>query len=240
MNLEIDIGNTLLKWRVIQDGVVLNRGHHPTAQLASSMPVEWPDSISQVMVSSVAGPAIAGLVGVYAEARWQLQPRFAVTRSDAAGVINSYQEPSRMGVDRWLAMLAAYNDCYESCCIVDCGSAITVDYVAADGQHEGGYIIPGLRLMSESLQRSTAEVLVDRSIEQFETEPGTHTSAAVAHGINFAFKALQEKVMTSLECDGQQRALYITGGDGRLFYQLCEKGEYCPDLVMDGLRWALD
>lgn len=239
MILEIDVGNTLLKWRVVQGDQVLNRGHYPTARLAAGISVGWPEHISQIYISSVAGAAITSVLSGYCESRWQREPVFAVTQARTAGVVNSYVDPSRMGVDRWLAMLAAYNDCGKACCIVDCGSAITVDYVADSGQHEGGFIIPGLRLMSESLQSNTAEVLVDRSVERFGLEPGTHTSSAVAHGVNFAFKALQEKIVAELGSAGTARVLYITGGDGRLFHKLAGIGHYRADLVMEGLRWSV-
>lgn len=238
MILDIDVGNTLLKWRTVGSGAVVDRGRHPTDRLTAEMPVDWPAQIDQVRISNVAGPAVAALLLAYCQARWGCQPEFAVTRAAAAGVVNSYSDPSRMGVDRWLAMLAAYNDCRHACCVVDCGSAITVDYLEDDGQHRGGFIIPGLRLMSESLQRNTAEVLVDRTVDQFQVEPGQHTSAAVAHGINFAFKALQEKITSELG-ESADACLYITGGDGVLFHQLAGVGQLHTDLVMEGLRWSL-
>jgi len=239
MILDIDVGNTLLKWRTVEAGVVQDHGRCPTKELTTAMPAQWPAQVERVRISNVAGPVVASLLLAYCKARWNCQPEFAVTCHQAAGVTNSYSDPSRMGVDRWLAMLAAYKDCNGACCVVDCGSAITVDYVEQDGQHRGGFIIPGLRLMSESLQSNTAEVLVDRTIEQFETAPGCHTSAAVAHGINFAFKALQEKLVRELEDDALD-ALYITGGDGVLFHQLAGVGQLHPDLVMEGLCWSLD
>lgn len=235
MKLEIDIGNTRLKWRVSHAGRVVNQGACLTSGLGAGMPAVWQDDITDVAVANVAGPAVAGLVSAYAQMRWQVQPVFAITQAEQAGVRNSYAEPRRMGVDRWLAMVAAYNDCGRACCVVDCGSAITVDHLSATGDHLGGYIIPGLRLMSESLQRNTAEVLVEHRIETFELAPGCHTSAAVTHGVNYAFKALQERLLRELQAQQVMPALYITGGDGELFYRLCGEGVYRPDLVLDGL-----
>ncbi|MGB0467271.1 MAG: type III pantothenate kinase [Pontibacterium sp.] len=239
MILEVDIGNTFLKWRVIQGSRVLNRGRHLTADLAAVMPADWPDVVDEVRVASVAGPAVAESMMMYSQTRWQRTPLFAKTQSEAAGVVNSYAEPSRMGVDRWLVMLAAFNDCQSGCCVVDCGSAITVDYLSGNGVHQGGFIIPGLRLMSGSLLSDTAQVRVDRSVERFSLTPGCHTSEAVAHGINFAFKALQEKILNQLAASSESLALYITGGDGALFHELCGTGDYRPELVMDGLQWAV-
>ncbi|MDP1069535.1 type III pantothenate kinase, partial [Klebsiella pneumoniae] len=77
----------------------------------------------------------------------------------------------RMGVDRWLAMLAAWQRVGQSCWVVDCGSAITLDLLDAEGRHQGGYILPGLRLMQQSLLGNTAEVRVDRDVEHYSVAP---------------------------------------------------------------------
>ncbi len=239
MILEIDAGNTFIKWRVLDGVRVVCRGRLLTQVLSQAVPAGWPADIAQVRVASVAGPLVASLLTGYCRSLWQLEPRFALTSAAAAGVRNSYAEPSRMGVDRWLVMLAAYNKCRQACCIVDCGSAITVDYLSADGQHQGGYIIPGLRLMSRSLLANTAEVIVDQDISRFSTEPGCHTSAAVGHGANYLFEALQQRLVRDLRQRPEPTALFVTGGDGELFHRLAGQGNWCPDLVLDGLVWAL-
>ena len=232
MILEIDIGNTFTKWR--HSGG--ERGKLFTANFTSAGFSEWQGlDVTEVKVASVGGEEVNGRIRACCAQLGFPEPRFAATTDSAAGVVNSYGDPSRMGVDRWLAMLAAYG--YESgaCCVVDCGSAITVDYLAANGEHIGGYIIPGLNLMQRGLLANTAEILVDQEIDDFDLSPGRHTSAAVTHGINFAFAALVEKIVAELN----GASLYITGGDGALFHRLAGTGSYKPDLVLDGLAWGL-
>lgn len=238
MILDIDVGNTFLKWRCHNGGEPV-RGRLLTERLHDGMPAEWPEKVTRIRVASVAGPVVAALISGYCQARWGLKPEFARTRHQAAGVINSYADPGRMGVDRWLAMLAAYNLGQGACCVVDCGSAITIDFVAADGRHGGGYILPGLRLMSKSLLANTAEVVADRDVAHFELTPGTDTSSAVFHGINFAFDAIQRQLIEQLDRDAPGCRLLVTGGDGELFQRLAGRGDYRPELVMDGLEWAL-
>lgn len=203
-----------------------------TSSLNQGWPDDWSACFNIIRVASVAGEAVNqqlvdGFAGTANPA-----PVFARTQARAAGVTNSYQEPARMGVDRWLVMLAAYSKARGRCCVVDCGSAITVDYIEADGRHQGGYIIPGLRLMQRGLLANTAEIIVDQDPEAFTIEPGQHTSAAVVHGINYAFQALAEKIVAEL---GETDRLYVTGGDGALFQHLCGRGEFVPELVLDGL-----
>ncbi|MFC6670892.1 type III pantothenate kinase [Marinobacterium aestuariivivens] len=137
MILDIDVGNTFLKWRCSEPGGIAVRGRLLTERLNDGMPAGWPENVDRVRVASVAGPVVAALISDYCRKRWGLEPEFARAGRQASGVTNSYSEPHRMGVDRWLAMLAAYNLGQGGCCVVDCGSAITIDFVAADGHHLG-------------------------------------------------------------------------------------------------------
>jgi type III pantothenate kinase len=239
MILEIDIGNTFLKWRhaCAQQGWV--RGRLLSARLDDAQFACWPDEVTRVRIACVAGDEVVTLITRYCQNRWRLTPEFARVQERAAGVRNSYIDPSRMGVDRWMGMLAAYNRVRGAVCVVDCGSAITIDFVDTDGAHIGGYIVPGVRLMASSLLTNTAQVIADQSIDQFDLAPGTHTSTAVFHGINFVFDAIAQRLLQQLSADYPSTQLLITGGDGELFARLAGRGEYCPDLVLDGLHWAL-
>lgn len=238
MILDIDVGNTFLKWRCSAPGGAAIRGRLLTERLDDGMPAGWPENVDRVRVASVAGPVVAALISGYCRERWGLEPEFARAGRQTAGVTNSYPEPHRMGVDRWLAMLAAYNLGQGSCCVVDCGSAVTIDFVATDGRHLGGYIVPGLRLMAKSLLANTAEVVADRQLDRFDLAPGSDTSSAVFHGINFVFHAIQRQLLERLDRDYPGCRLLITGGDGELFRRLAGRGDYLPELVMDGLEWV--
>lgn len=238
MILEIDAGNTFVKWRLLDGTRVVERDRFSTMAPQWSMPGCW-QGVDQVRIASVAGPAVNDRLKALLADCTSATLQFASTGRVQAGVTNSYDDPARMGVDRWLVMLAAFNDCKRACCIVDCGSAITVDYLSSDGCHQGGYIIPGLRLMNGALRTDTAEIVVDQTIDDFSLLPGTHTSAAVVHGVNYLFNALCVQLCDELKLDGQERELYITGGDGALFHQLAGWGKYEPDLVMDGLNWSI-
>lgn len=239
MILELDAGNTFIKWRLLDaTGRVDERGRFLTAEHSLN---HWPtglvERVTFVRASSVAGEQVNTALTQQLLSLTGLEIGFARTQAIQGEVRNSYADPSRMGVDRWMVMLAAWRDCQQACCIVDCGSAITVDYLSAQGQHLGGYIMPGLRLLKASLLHNTAQVLVDQSpASSFSSAPGTHTSAAVEQGVNLMFQALQEKIVSKLGADVR---LYITGGDGELFHRLGGYGCYRADLVMDGLASAV-
>lgn len=228
--LDIDAGNTFIKWRFKELGLQGRIRHGELEQQ------KWPGQVDRVLVASVAGEPVNNAIADFVKRRWGVVAEFARTESFKAGVTNSYADPSRMGVDRWLAMLSAWDRSKAGCWVVDCGSAITVEQLDDSGCHVGGYIIPGIQLMSRNLLSNTAEIVVDHSIDRFDASPGVNTSEAVQHGINLLLSALAEKVMR--ESAGQP--VYVTGGDGELFCSLANGALWCPDLVMDGLSLALD
>ncbi len=236
MILEIDAGNTFIKWRIthVTGDTVIGRGAF--SAYLQQRPVDWQGVFEQVRIASVAGEQVNQQLLQWLQPHCRSPVYFAQTVSVCAGVSNSYNDPSKMGVDRWLAMLAAYQEAHAACCIVDCGSAITVDYLSAQGQHIGGYILPGLRLMTESLLKDTARVrFAAEQMQGHNTSPGTDTASAVGHGVNYLFAALQEKIINDLAVDMR---LFITGGDGALFHSLAGCGEWREHLVLDGLRWS--
>ncbi|MDO6565202.1 type III pantothenate kinase [Amphritea sp. 1_MG-2023] len=227
--LDLDAGNTFIKWRLTGTDL---RGRLRHTELANS---EWPERVARVRIASVAGSEVNQALCDLVAQRWRQSPEFATTQSAACGVRNSYDDPSRMGVDRWLAMLSAWHRAQQACWVVDCGSAITVEQLNHDGQHGGGYIMPGIQLMARNLLSNTAEIIVDHSVDGFDATPGVNTSEAVQHGLNFMLEALAEKLMRN--ATGQP--VYVTGGDGELFCSLIEGAIWCPDLVLDGLPLAL-
>ncbi|SEG77686.1 type III pantothenate kinase [Marinobacterium lutimaris] len=240
MILEIDVGNSFLKWRLREPGQLPDQLPSASARIAvdtlSALSFKVLESVESVHVASVADESFnLELAGYIVEAGLP-SPLFARTVAACAGVKNSYAQPSLMGVDRWLVMLAAWDKAGSACCIVDCGSAITVDYLDDSGEHRGGYILPGMRLLSSALLENTARVFVDRPAEGFDPSPGKCTSDAVTRGSDFMFDALVQRVLKSL-APGER--LFVTGGDGALFHRLADRGEWHPDLVLDGLAHSL-
>ena len=98
-------------------------------------------------------------------------PEFASSTDTAAGVRNGYSNPAQLGVDRWLAVIGAFHRHRDACCVVDAGTALTIDGVDATGQHLGGFIVPGPRLMVESLLTGTSD-LADRWAWEEHARPG--------------------------------------------------------------------
>jgi len=191
-------------------------------------------------VASVAGSSIMDCLQQEIDGRWGVQSELALTARHQCGVTNSYSVPSRMGVDRWLAMLAAFHDASGGVCVVDCGSALTLDLVAADGHHLGGYITPGLRLIEKSILVNTERAYLNERISFSSLEPGRSTEQAVNNGLLLMLVGTIERALEQFTALEEHFNIYLTGGDAELIAGMLSVGVILEqDLVLDGLRLAL-
>ena len=224
VNLLLDMGNSSVKWRYASD-----RGRCGGNDLLPDLR----EAPANVWVASVASSEREAALAALCEKRWRLTPWFARSEGSACGVTNSYAEPSRMGVDRWLAMIAAYAIAADAVCVVDAGSALTIDHVASNGHHRGGYIIPGRTLMRDALTVGTARVNVAHT-SATSLQPGTCTQEAVNHGLMLAQVGA---VAMAIDQVAEPAQLVFCGGDGaELMRVLGRGGRYIEDLVLDGLE----
>ena len=171
--------------------------------------------------------------------------RIAETEAAAAGVRNGYVEPRQLGVDRWLAMLAAFTRYRAAVCVVDAGTALTVDAVAPDGHHLGGMIVPGPVLMRTALVRETGGI--GRAADLIGCPGaaegaghdfwGRDTESCVRLGSVQATVCLVESCMKALARSTEQSGvLVLTGGDApALLGALAIPAEHRPLLVLEGL-----
>src|SRR5690606_12310751 len=117
-------------------------------------------ALKQIRVVSVLGENQNQSFQAWSWKTYGIQPDFALSQINAAGVVNGYERPEQLGADRWLAILAGFSRAKRASVIVDCGSAITLDLVSARGEHLGGYIAPGLTLMRRALLGNTEKIKI--------------------------------------------------------------------------------
>ncbi len=233
--LQLDVGNSAAKWRLVHAGAIVSRGEYREDDPASREPLQVAaEAAGDIWVSSVASDAAEAALNAVLAERATVAPWYARTAAVTGPLTNSYADPARMGVDRWLAMLGAWRRSPGPLCVVDAGSALTIDLVDAGGVHAGGYIIPGPTLMERALLLDTDRVRFDEE-EAFELSPGRSTAAAVRHGIALAQAGAVRLVLERL---GSERpALVFSGGAGEVLMRLVDAGgQYAPDLVFEGLE----
>ncbi|WP_417582348.1 type III pantothenate kinase [Nitrincola sp.] len=235
--LEIDAGNTFVKWRLRSDHQVVQQGRLQTSQVrdgSAVIPSGWKFA-EHAWAASVAGDAVNGWLNAVL-ADLGVRVSFAQVSAHRYGLKNAYENPQQMGVDRWVAMLAAWQQTRQGVCVVDAGSAVTVDFVDAQGQHLGGYILPGLRLLQESLLGSTAGVRWSKLPDDYSLQPGHSTAACVYNGGHYLLAALLQRVKVDCEGYGIDHVI-LTGGDAVELYRHSPIGQLQESLVLDGLQW---
>jgi len=229
--LQLDIGNTCINWRLRLGDESVDRGSLPRA--GTDLLPALTERPGQVWVASVAGEHLERQLRDALQQAWDLEPWVAGSSASACGVTNSYAEPGRMGVDRWLAMIAAWSETRGDVCVVDAGSALTIDFVAEDGRHRGGYILPGLDSMERALLQDTDRVRFGDAPRQC-LEPGQSTEAAVYNGLQLSQVGA---VALALDRFGAGCRLYFCGGKGAEVQGLLDRGGECrAELVLDGLE----
>ncbi len=242
MILELDCGNTRVKWRVRNDTSIVMRGvflSHEGFNVITSHELVAAN-IQRLFVGSVLGDDYARKLASWSIANLGVNPEFAVSEPHANGVINGYQQPEKLGVDRWLAILAASAHTDSARVIVDCGSAITVDLVTSQGEHLGGYIAPGLRLMRAALESKTAAIKLGQIGYPENSFPGRNTVAAIKSAELAMVAGLIDQAKSILKnYEIGEASLLVTGGDGKWLAAMLNAGAYHEDLVLDGLHIAL-
>lgn len=245
MMLLLDLGNSRLKWALTTgDSVAWTAsGSEPwTGDLLPRLRDAWaagPPTVSVVMAASVVDDAREARVSAVVLERFGTSTQWVRTPSSACGVRNAYAEPERLGVDRFLAMVAAHASGRAPCVLASAGTALTLDALTAEGQHLGGLIAPGAQLMQDSLHAATARIRPERP--GAIVDAAGNTADAVASGCWHALAALVERFATRMgEPLGGTPTVLVAGGDGaRLLALLTLPAELSSDGVLRGLaHWA--
>ena len=209
MILLLDIGNSRLKWAVARGGrlspvrAVAHHGQPARALRALRVP-----RVTSIWLAHVVGVHERQL-RVTLKARFGVAPHVARTQRECAGLRIAYADPVRLGVDRWLAMLALWSAAHRPFCVAVAGTALTFDAVDARGRHRGGLIAPGLGTSWTAVKGATRFALRPKP-SQYTRGLGTDTDACVRQGTLYACAGLIERAAG--EASGQR---YLGGGDAR-------------------------
>lgn len=242
MILELDCGNTLIKWRVISSdsgdvvfvGVAAN-----VAELLVELQCLSALSLQRCRLVSVRGEEETAQLIAAIEHAFGLKCCLAKPALCVAGVRNGYVDYQRLGMDRWLAIIGAYQLARGACLVLDLGTAITADYVNAAGEHLGGYICPGLPLMRGLLRTHTQRIRYEDPVAGWSGQtlrPGRTTMDAVERGSLLMLRGFAEAQLgVAAECLGGDFEVFLTGGDSSLIGDVVPFARVVPDLVFIGL-----
>ena len=240
MMLLLDVGNTSVKWAVREKTQMSPAGsfQHQNEDFKAFAQTAWASlpAPEKIVVSNVAGSDMGDSLTDWALNHWGLTPVFVRVSSKALGVTNAYARPADLGVDRWAALIGAFSFARGALCIVDCGTAITLDFLAADGVHRGGLILPGVDMLERMLLNSTAGIKL-RNDPQFTSPFASGTGEAVHGGAIYMVTAAIDRIVADMDVEtGTRPEVIITGGDaGQIQSLLSCSSHHEPDLVLKGL-----
>ena len=219
MILELDCGNSFIKWRVLDVNKV---GASAEGVVGSDVAlIETLEALPGLLLTrcrmvSVRAPEETNKLIAALEEAFGVTVCCAVSSREMAGVRNGYEDFERLGLDRWLAMLGGFKLAAGPCLVLDFGTAATADFIAADGEHLGGFICPGMPLMRNQLRTHTRKIRYDdaaaeRALERLS--PGRTTVEAVERGCTLMIRGF---VLTQLELGraywGDDFTVFLTGG----------------------------
>ncbi len=242
--LAIDIGNTRLKWALYDAPAP---GAAPRLQGAGFLENidalaegDWPaiPAPRAILGCNVAGDAVRRRAEEQLEL-WDAPPSWVVPSAQEAGVSNGYDHPTRLGADRWTALIGArwhvlHRGLGQPALVVMIGTAVTVDALDAQGTFLGGLILPGHGIMLRALESGTAGLRVPTGeVKLFPT----NTSDALTSGGNYAITGAIERMHRHLrQHTGQVPLTLMTGGAGwKVAPHLQIEHELVEGLIFDGL-----
>lgn len=240
MSLYFELGNTNLKAAIFDE-----RGYRFLGSIENQSIIEgaFIDGLSvfdykpnNIYLISVASAQIENQLINAIKNHWQMYPHILKTEPECCGIENGYDDFSKLGVDRWMALLALHSN--KPYIVVDAGTALTLDAVI-DKKHQGGFIVPGLGLMLESLEQGTYHLTKEAPLTKSNQDSllATNTEEAIyggnvsmlAHYINSCIADLELETGRKFEC-------YGTGGDFALLQPLLNKPfEFIEDLTLLGM-----
>jgi len=244
MTLLVDVGNTRIKWATLAGGKLERRGsavHRGALDAAlAELEGQLPKSAPRVIAANVAGDVVAAKLRTLVATRPNSALELVAVSPERFGVRCAYADPKRLGVDRWVAVLAAHHAARGAACVVNAGTAVTFDAVAKDGAHLGGLIFPGAALLAAALDRNTSDIgatpragAVPQGLELL----GRSTAAAVGNAAWLALAAAIDRAASTVARSlGTRPTVYLAGGDAAALRGWLETPvEERADLVLEGL-----
>lgn len=251
--LAIDVGNTRLKWahydHARPGATLLAHGAEFLENIDRLAEGDWsrlPEP-ARMLGCVVAGDAVKRRVEEQMEI-WDLSAQWVVSSAQEAGLLNGYDHPTRLGCDRWVAMIGARQRMLAGgparpMVVVMVGTAVTVEAIDTSGRFLGGLILPGHGIMLRALESGTAGLHVPTGeVREFPT----NTSDALTSGGTYAIAGAVERMVQHVRrhC-GAEPACYMTGGAGwKMAPSMSVAFELVDSLIFDGLleiaqhRWA--
>ncbi len=237
MIILIDIGNTRSKYCIVNEMNSDAMQTIPNTLLNNDFLCKYFINASKIIVASVSHNKLTDDIHTWCQT-YKINYQRVMSEMNKSAVTNSYDQPSQLGVDRWLALIgAAKLFPNKNILVIDAGTATTIDLLASNGQHQGGWILAGVKTLVTSVLAETTHVHAnDKEKESlsfgFNTSDNVHNAAwaATIGAINLAISQAQQQGFLLDE-------VLFTGGNGALLSSLISyQSKVINTLVLRGLQ----
>ena len=242
--LALDIGNTRLKWAQYAsprpDAALLAQGAEFLENIEKLSDGAWQGlaAPAHILGCAVAADAVKRRLEEQMEL-WDVSPQWVVASEGEAGLRNGYDYPTRLGSDRWVAMIGAYHRMLgqgapRPMVVVMVGTAVTVEALDASGKFLGGLILPGHGIMLRALESGTAGLHVPTGeVREFPT----NTSDALTSGGTYAIAGAVERMVQHVRthCGAEPRCVMTGGAGWKMAPSMSVPFDLVDNLIFDGL-----
>lgn len=213
MKIFIDIGNSRFKSARFEDGKLSALETIPwrDADVEEQLDIVWKDLVpEQIVVCNVAGERVFPQLESWCEKNLDIMPVQIRSTASFRELRNGYREPEKLGADRWAAMIGARAEYEGALCVIDSGTATTVDIIREDGEHRGGAILPGIYTMRQSLGKYTAALFAATGdIKPFSN----NTGSGIAGGTGYASVGAIDRLIDEARDTIGEITTIFTGGE---------------------------
>jgi type III pantothenate kinase len=234
MRLIIDIGNTTAKIAVMHKNnfLTVERHREVTVEVLTRLLAQYP--VTSAIYSSVRAGVETACAGWLSG---KVKKLIHFTHKTAIPVKNLYGTPETLGCDRLAAAVGAYTLFpAANCMIIDCGTAITIDFVGQGGEFLGGNISPGLQTRFNALHTATGKLPLGQVTETPQAI-GTSTDTAIEAGV---LQGARYEIEGYIEQNAHAHVIF-TGGDALFFAKHIKSSIFVIfNLILVGLNKVID
>lgn len=233
----VDIGNTRTKYCFVNNKQREEISSIENEKLSNDYLLSHFNQVDKIIVASVSHNGLTDTIEFWCKEH-EVSYQRVVSEKSRNSIVSAYHQPSQLGVDRWLTLIAA-NELYpnENILIIDAGTATTIDLLAASGEHQGGWILAGIDTLFGSVLNNTSQVWAS-STRAASLAFGASSSENVNNATWAAtVGAVSQAILQSEQQGVAINKILVTGGNGHsLAALLSHKSTLVDDLVFVGLQ----
>ena len=237
--LLVDIGNSFAKFGVFAaNGKIEQSFRMPVSDALDTKSIEpYFENRKKgvkVLISSVGSDVALKRLTFFLSQQEHVSMHRVASSGECCGIKNCYDEPKTLGADRWCAMIGARQLTANSFCVVDVGSAVTMDYVSANGCFRGGMIIPGWKSWASALRQDMGLIIES---DHMGIAAGCSTEGAVVAGyVNAIAGAIRQLIKQFTRTEKHKPLIFLTGGGAEVIAKVVDfPYRHEPQLVLHGL-----